>query len=124
MNENNEKKAGTRTSSIARRINRSFVFRQFFSYLSMDVYLSVMTVVSWCICMEINHFGDFVWNRGFRSWQWNKADDVIFYMVEDGNGSTVRSDLPVDHRYRADPFPSARYVIWSKKSKRAAASVK
>lgn len=92
MNENNEKKAGTRTSSIARRINRSFVFRQFFSYLSMDVYLSVMTVVSWCICMEINHFGDFVWNRGFRSWQWNKADDVIFYMVEDGNGSTVRFD--------------------------------
>lgn len=92
MNENKEKKAGTRTSSIARRINRSFVFRQFFSYLSMDVYLSVMTVVSWCICMEINHFGDFVWNRGFRSWQWSKADDVIFYMVEDGNGSTVRFD--------------------------------
>lgn len=92
MDTNNAKKEGTRTSSIARRINRGFVSRQFFSYLSMDIYLSVMAIVSWCICMEVNYFGDFVWNRGYRSIQWDGADDVIFYIVNDGNGMPVRFD--------------------------------
>lgn len=92
MNTNKTKKEGTRTSSIARRINRSFVWRQFLSYLSMDLFLSIMAVVSWCICVEINRFGDFVWNRGFRSLQWDRAEDVIFYVVNDGSGRPVRFD--------------------------------
>lgn len=93
MDTNNAKKEGTKTSSIARRINRGFVSQQFFSYLSMDIYLSVMAIVSLCICMEVNHFGDFVWNRGYRSIQWDRTDDMIFYIVNDGKGMPVRFDI-------------------------------
>ncbi len=92
MNAKKTKKEGTRTSSIARRINRSFVFRQFFSYLNMDLCLSIMAIVSWCMCVEINRFGDFVWNRGLRSLQWDRAEDVVFYVVNDGSGKPVRFD--------------------------------
>lgn len=92
MNTNKTKKEGARTSSIARRINRGFVWRQFFSYLNIDLCLSIMAVVSWCICVEINRFGDFVWNRGFRSLQWDRAEEVIFYVVNDGSGRPVRFD--------------------------------
>lgn len=92
MNTNKTKKEGARTSSIARRINRGFVWRQFFSYLNIDLCLSIMAIVSWCICVEINRFGDFVWNRGFRSLQWDRAEEVIFYVVNDGSGRPVRFD--------------------------------
>ena len=92
MNANKTKKEGTKTSSIARRINRSFVLRQFFSYLNMDLCLSIMAIVSWCICVEINRFGDFVWDRGFRSLQWDRAEEVVFYVVNDGSGTPVRFD--------------------------------
>lgn len=92
MNTNKTKKEGARTSSIARRINRGFVWRQFFSYLNIDLCLSIMAIVSWCICVEINWFGDFVWNRGFRSLQWDRAEEVIFYVVNDGSGRPVRFD--------------------------------
>lgn len=92
MNTNKTKKEGARTSSIARRINRGFVWRQFFFYLNIDLCLSIMAIVSWCICVEINRFGDFVWNRGFRSLQWDRAEEVIFYVVNDGSGRPVRFD--------------------------------
>ena len=44
MNTNKTKKEGARTSSIARRINRGFVWRQFFSYLNIDLCLSIMAI--------------------------------------------------------------------------------
>lgn len=93
MKTNSEKKEGAKTSSIARRINWSFVRRQFFSYLGMDFWISVMAVAGWCICSELSYFHEFVWNRGYRWFEWEGGmNSNLYYVVNGADGVPVRFD--------------------------------
>lgn len=89
------KKEGTRTSSIARRINARFVWRQFSSYVCMDFLISVLAVVCWCISTESAYFNEVVWNRGMRWFEWGER---FQYVVREG-GEIIRFDGTMFFRY-------------------------
>lgn len=74
-------KETNKTSSIARKINGSFVWHQFSSYFWMDIGVSLLAVVSWCIATEINRFGEFVWKGCDRWIDYNKDTKEIRYLV-------------------------------------------
>lgn len=90
-----QKKEGMRTSSIARRINAWFVWRQFLAYVSMDFLIFVLAVVCWCISTESSYFSDFVWNRGMRWFEWGER----FQYVVRAGGDTIRFDGTAFFRY-------------------------
>lgn len=92
-----QKHEGTKTSSIARRINGSFVCRKFASYLSMDFFMSLLAVLCWCISSEISRFGAFVWNRGMRWFEWDAGRGVVQYITKEGT-ELIRIDSTIFFR--------------------------
>lgn len=91
MEDKRQKKESVRTSSIARKINAGFVCRQLSSYIIMDLFFSLLAVACWCVSVEAGRFGEFVWNRGWRWFEWNGS---MFYIVRDG-ADPVRFDSTV-----------------------------
>lgn len=57
----------------------------------MDFWISLLAVASWCIYMEISRFHEFVWNRGWRWFEWGREDSSIYYTVS-GSGAETRFD--------------------------------
>lgn len=90
-----QKKEGMRTSSIARRINARFVWRQFSSYVCMDFLISVLAVICWCISTESSYFNEIVWNRGIRWFEWGGR---FQYVVREGE-EIIRFDGTIFFRY-------------------------
>lgn len=85
-------KENTRTSSIARKINRTWVSRQFFIYFWMDLIVSAMIVAGWCVNEEIDFFGAFVLRRPERFFDIGDGFLEITYVVRDFSGQTMCVD--------------------------------
>lgn len=92
-----QKHEGTKTSSIARRINGRFVCEKFASYLSMDFFMSLLAVLCWCISSEISRLGEFVWNRGLRWFEWDAGQGAVQYVMKDGT-EFIRIDSTIFFR--------------------------
>lgn len=86
------KKENTRMSSIARRINRTWVGRQFFIYMWMDILISALIVVGWCVTSEIDFFGEFAWSRSERFFDIREGFETVTYVVTDLTGHTLHAD--------------------------------
>ncbi len=87
-----KKKENAKTSSIARKINRAWVGRQFFTYFWLDIFAVAMIVAGWCYRVETNFFGSFVWSRTERAFYGENGFYNILYVVSDGAGQTLRMD--------------------------------
>lgn len=97
MEDKKQKKEGVRTSSIARKINARFVLRQLSSYIIMDIFFSMLAAACWCVSVEISHFGEFIWDRGWRWFRWD-GDVYLYYVIKDGT-DTVRFNATVFFQY-------------------------
>ncbi len=85
-------KESTRTSSIARKINRIWVGRQFFIFLWMDLIVPALVVGGWCVNQEIDFFGRFVLGRPERFFDIGDEFLEITYVVRDFAGHVMRVD--------------------------------
>lgn len=83
------KKENEKTTSIARKINASWVAKQTAIFLWMDIIIIALVVGCWCYAQEMECFGDFVWNRDrallFEGGIWN-----LIYRVEDSAHQIVQ----------------------------------
>ncbi len=76
------KKETARTTSIARKINRSMVLKQIGMFFWMDVFVLAMIICGWCIAHEMEHFGNVVfWDGVRRYFEWENDLDTLHYVV-------------------------------------------
>ncbi len=72
-------------SSIARRINRGFVGSKLGAFFWTDFLGGVMAVVLWCLCQELEFFGEFRWGPGMRWFECQgKFWEIMYYVRPEG----------------------------------------
>lgn len=77
-------------TSIARRINGLWVWKQFGNYISMDIMIVLMLIVCWCIAGEIDFFGSVKFLGTDRSFEMQKGIGSIVYVVSREGEKTLR----------------------------------
>lgn len=85
-----QKKENRRMTSIARKINSLWVFKQFTIYLSLDIMITLMVIACWCIAGEIDFFGSFRLFGPHRSFEMQGGIETIFYIVSQRGSETLR----------------------------------
>lgn len=85
-----EKKESRRMTSIARRINGLWVWKQFGSYLGMDVLAVVMILICWCIAGELEAFGTFQLLGVHRKFQMPSGIESIVYILRRAGEPSLR----------------------------------
>lgn len=86
-------KEGSRMSSIARRINGKIVWKQFSSYFWMDLGMFLLASAAWCVAVERNHFGSFMWRGVSRWFERRNPSGSIYYIVDRGQDRVLEADM-------------------------------
>lgn len=86
-------KEGNRMSSIARRINGWIVWRQFSSYFWMDLGMFLLSSAAWCVAVEMNQFGSFMWRGVSRWFERRNPSGSIYYIVDRGKDRVLEADM-------------------------------
>lgn len=85
-----QKKENRRMTSIARKINRLWVWKRFANYICLDVMIVLMVITCWCVAGEISFFGSFHLLGPHRSFEMQGGIESIFYIVSQRGGETLR----------------------------------
>lgn len=80
-------------SSIARRINGKIVWKQFSSYFWMDLGMFLLASAAWCVAVERNHFGSFMWRGVSRWFERRNPSGSIYYIVDRGQDRVLEADM-------------------------------
>ncbi len=86
-------KEGNRMSSIAWRINGRIVWKQFLSYFWMDLGMFLLSSAAWCVAVEINQFGSFMWRGVSRWFEGRNPSGSIYYVVDRGKDRVLEADM-------------------------------
>lgn len=86
-------KEGNRMSSIAWRINGRIVWKQFLSYFWMDLGMFLLSSAAWCVAVEINQFGSFMWRGVSRWFEGRNPSGSIYYIVDRGKDRVLEADM-------------------------------
>lgn len=86
-------KEGSRMSSIARRINGRIVWKQFSSYFWMDLGMFLLSSAAWCVAVERNDFGSFMWRGVSRWFERRNPSGSIYYIVDRGQDRVLEADM-------------------------------
>ena len=85
-----QKKENRRMTSIARKINGLWVWKQFKTYICIDVAVVLMVIACWCIAGELEFFGSFHLLGPHRSFEMQGGIENIIYIVSQRHGETLR----------------------------------
>lgn len=80
-------------SSIARRINGRIVWKQFSSYFWMDLGMFLLSSAAWCVAVERNDFGSFMWRGVSRWFERRNPSGSIYYIVDRGQDRVLEADM-------------------------------